>query len=502
MKIEKLIKELSYYSFYHLGIDELDRLYIENTLLNRFGCTHPYEETINHTRIQLMEVPDTLIEELYKYKGEKDERFATEIFGLLTPAPSTVIRNFYELRKSDNPQDALKYLYNLQIKNNYIRKTSIDKNIHWEYKLKDNTIEIAINLSKPENNNKDIAKLLAVNTQEKKYPECLLCMENLGFGGTQTHPARQNIRIIPMKLNSESFFMQYSPYSYYNEHVIIINEEHSPMHICEATFQRLCDFVDIIPEYFIGSNSDLPIVGGSILNHEHYQGGSHIMPLMKASDRFVVIDTPKLKVSYLNWFNSCIKIESSCKQTLVLCMEKIKEAWYSYDNEEINIISNKDNIRHNAITPIVRKQNDKYIGYIILRNNRCDENFPEGIFHAHPEFHNIKKEGIGLIEAMGLFILPGRLKRQCQEIESILIKKEMIDLEQYFLDHEDMRIHEKFIQDIIKESGVDLTSEKAKEVISNKINKSCKAILENTAVFKNNTFGNQFALEFLNSIDF
>ena len=499
MDYKDLAKNFAYYAYKHLGVDEMDMIYLENLLLNKFNEDFPSTNEPSKKLIDSLEVPDYLINELYSLLGDRPdkERIATEIMGMITPSPSVVYKNFLSLRQNDDKKKALDYLYNLQIKNNYIQKTAIDKNIMWKYQMPDNFIEITINLSKPEKNNKDIAKALLQSKSDIKYPKCLLCRENLGFKGTATHPARQNIRIIPMKLNNEGFFMQYSPYCYYDEHVIIINDEHTPMKISRETFKRHADFVDLIPEYFIGSNADLPIVGGSILSHEHYQGGIHLMPLMYSKDRFEIkTNNPNIKVSYLDWFNSCVCIKSHDKESIIDAMDKLRIKWKDYDDIECDILSFTNNTPHNTITPILRKVNDEYIAYAILRNNRCDEKYPDGIFHAHKEYHNIKKEGIGLIEAMGLFILPGRLQRQCKKMEELIVD-DNYDLEKFYLENEDMRVHNDMILSLQK-----LHPANSKEEIKNYINNVCKNILENTAVFKNDSKGNEHAYRFLKSIEF
>ena len=483
------------YSKKHLHRSELDEIYLKNLLLRRFNEISDYVGEIDYNNVDNLLVPDYLIQELYTLLGKEDLLFATEILGLLTPSPSEVINKFFELKKSSS-LEALNYLYDLQIKNNYIQKTAIDKNIKWDYFTHNNRLEITINLSKPEKNNKDIAKALTVK-QENKYPSCLLCIENLGYGGNANHPARENIRIIPFKLDGDDFFMQYSPYCYYDQHCIVINKKHVPMSIHKKTFAHLLDFVDIFEEYFIGSNSDLPIVGGSILSHEHYQGGIHKLPIMYSKPRYTFYSKSKeLKIEYLDWFNSCIKLSSKNKNAIFEAMEVVRTKWIAYSNSEIDIINFTNETRHNTITPIVKKENGEYTAYLILRNNRTNDIHPDGIFHAHKEYHNIKSEGIGLIEAMGLFILPGRLQRQCKEIENILLNGAD---ENYYNEHNDMLIHKDFItrlQDTYK-----ITKDNVKDVIKDAINDTCMHILENTAVFKNDELGNKSAIKFIESLD-
>ena len=489
-----LASELAYYSKKHLFRDEFDQVYLKNLLLGLLNNLSSNEELvkIDEKEIDQMDVPDVFVEQLKIISGN-NLNFVNNIFGLLTPDPSQVISRFFELRKSSNPFSSLEYLYNLQIKNYYIQKTSISNNLKWKYLIDDRFIEITINLAKPEKNNKDVAKLLKSNIDEE-YPKCALCLENLGFQGNEKKSSKANIRVIPLKLNNDEFFMQFSPYCYYPHHVIVINKNHVPMEISNKTFVRLVDFVDQFNEYFIGSNAELPIVGGSILNHEHYQGGKYKFPLMFAKDRFVVVSNDKLKLSYVDFFNSCIKVETTDRDLLINVFNQVLTNWRNYENKDIGIISKEDGVLHNTITPIIRKENNKYIGYIILRNNYCNKFHPDGVFHAHKEYHNIKKEGIGLIEAMGLFILPGRLKKECREIEEIL-KNPQIDLNKYYELNPNMKVHEQMIKILKEQTKGDYQNE-----IKEYINQVCVHILENTAVFKNDEKGNRYALDFIKSI--
>lgn len=478
MDYKFLAKELAYYSKKHLFRDEFDQMYINNLLLGLLSSSLDVKiKKIDEKEIDQMDVPDVFVEQLKLLSGD-NLNFVNNIFGLLTPDPAVVIRHFFKLRNSSNPYSALEYLYQLQIKNYYIQKTSINKNLKWKYSFDDKFIEITINLAKPEKSNKEVAKLLK-NVSNEEYPKCALCFENLGFQGNEKKLSKANIRVIPLKLNNDEFFMQFSPYCYYPHHVIVINKKHVPMQISKETFIRLVDFVDQFPEYFIGSNSELPIVGGSILNHEHYQGGGYKFPLMYTKDRFVILNNDKIKLSYVDFFNSCIKVETTDRNLLIDAFNQVLINWRNYQNIDLDIIAKEGDVLHNTITPIIRKEKDKYIGYIILRNNYCNKIHPDGVFHAHQEYHNIKKEGIGLIEAMGLFILPGRLKKECYEIEEIL-KNNQIDLNKYYESQPNMKVHDQMIKTLKEKTKGDYQNE-----IKEYINQVCIHILENTAVFKN-----------------
>ncbi len=491
--ISETINQLIVYAKLHLGMNEEDCLYFKNILLGELKVAKPSNEEVDVKKISEMKVPDEFVEEIQyylvnelKYSEHDAELFATKLMGFLTPNPSIVTKKFEDLEK-DSDKKALDYLYDLSIKNNYVAKTKIEKNLLWESNFDDKNIEVSVNLSKPEKNNKDIAKLIAkTNVNEEKYPKCLLCYENLGFYGNDKHPARENIRLIPLKLNNENWYLQYSPYGYFNMHCIVLKETHSNMIIDRNTFIALCDFVDRFPSFFIGSNADLPIVGGSILNHEHFQGGEHLLPLMKQSPskEYKLSRFKDCKLYKLNWYNTCLMIESKNRKEMIDLATEILSTWRDYNDSDNEIVSYDEQGKHNTITPSVRKMGDTYFFYLILRNNRCNEKYPDGIFHAHPEYHMIKKEGIGIIEAMGLFILPARLVRQSGEIQDVLLKN--YNNEEILKAYPDLDNFLPMIDALKRNYSKQLIKEKIKEYINN----VCKGILENTGVFKNDFNGN------------
>lgn len=503
-----LVEELLAYAKSHLFLNDIDCIYLRNILLTKFNLDSPYKESnLDFSKINNLKIPDELVNKISEYalennlvKKEYLNNFITDIFGILTPLPSKINETFNEIKNNKGPQKACDYLYNISIFNNYIQKTAIEKNIKWKYDdfKNNNYLEITINLSKPEKNNKDIANLLTKKV-DKKYPLCLLCKENEGFYGTLTHPARQNIRTIKIKLNNENWFMQYSPYAYYDEHCIVINENHHPMQIDSSTPIKLFDFVDFLPNYFIGSNASLPIVGGSILNHEHYQGGLHLMPMHHAKIKYLFTNNEfnDLKIGILDWYSSAIQIEGTNKEKIISLAQRIINTWEHYDDIDNEIIFKTNNTPHNTITPILRKENNIYKFTLILRNNRTNEEYPDGIFHVHPEYQNIKKEGIGLIEAMGLFILPGRLKRQLSEIEEIILKNSKFNIDELNNPSHDLYVHKDMIKKLFKNGPYD-TKEKANIAVQNYVNETCVHILENTAVFKNNEKGIKGFEKFLN----
>lgn len=506
-----LIEKLLLYARTFLGLPELDVIYTRNTLLGIFKLSSPCKEVEDIDYVTKLTVPDELIEETKAYAIENGlatddsdaDLFACYVMGILTPRPSEVNRTFNSLHENIDAQTACDYLYNLSKMNYYVRQSAIDKNVKWNADELDIPIEITINLSKPEKNNKDIAKLLTAPKNGNKYPACALCKENEGYYGHATQPARSNIRTVKVNLGGETWFMQYSPYLYFDEHCILLNSEHTPMKINGETVEKLFDFIELFPNYFIGSNSDLPIVGGSILNHEHYQGGKHLMPLQKAKSlrSYKSLKYSDVVVDVLDFYNSVVRIYGFNRNTVQALATDVIEAWKVYSDENVGVIASEDGVRHNTVTPIARFLGDKrYCIELILRNNRVSEEYPDGIFHAHPEYHNIKKEGIGLIEAMGLYILPARLKRQFGVISKILSKQITYD-EKVYEEYNDLLVHKDMIETLLKKYPNVKDENKANAVITEYVDKVCAEILYNTAVFKKDKDGVSAFNKFLASVE-
>ncbi|MCR2823003.1 UDP-glucose--hexose-1-phosphate uridylyltransferase [Lederbergia panacisoli] len=347
----------------------------------------------------------------------------TELMSKFIARPSTVIRTFYDSYKSEGAEAATSFFYHLAQDSHYIRTDRVVKNEHWFSPTPYGDLEITINLSKPE---KDPVAI-AANRNKKEaatYPKCLLCKENVGYAGRVDHPARQNHRIIPVNLNGEEWFLQYSPYVYYNEHAIVFSGEHRPMKISKAGFERLLAFAEQFPHYFIGSNADIPIVGGSILSHDHFQGGNHIFPMAKAEmeETFTFPGYEEIETGIVRWPMSVIRLRGNDRSQIADLAAYILNSWKYYSDPNVEIHATSGAEPHNTITPIVRKVNGKFEFDLVLRNNRTSEEHPLGIFHPHDEVHHIKKENIGLIEVMGLAVLPGRLKEELQLVGEYLLK--------------------------------------------------------------------------------
>lgn len=420
-----------------------------------------------------------------------------KLMGALLPRPSQVIETFEENYQISPPQATEAY-YQFSIDGNYIRKDRTDRNRHWVTPTEYGDMEVTINLSKPEKDPKTIEK--ERNHPSSGYPKCLLCRENEGYAGRINHPARQNLRLIPLTLGGEPWFFQYSPYLYYNEHSIIFSKEHRPMKITRETFRRMLDFVDRFPHYFIGSNADLPLVGGSILSHDHYQGGRYEFPMEKAPVKksFISLEHGDVMAYWVHWPLSIIRLEGKHKEALINCGEEIFQAWKIYRDEALDILPETDGTPHNTITPIVRKKEGVYQLDVVLRNNRCSRKYPEGIFHPHREVHGVKKENIGLIEVMGLAILPPRLKQEMKSMITLLEGGEISPEEKAAVKkHQDMLEDlKKEFEALLQEKPLDrkLLAKGVERAIGRRFTRG----LEHSGVFKNNEEGQQGFYRFMN----
>lgn len=349
--------------------------------------------------------------------------FDTKLMGVLTPRPGEVIRHFRELYRN-SPQEATDYFYRLSRDCNYIRTDRVAKDRKWKTKTAYGELDITINLSKPEKDPKAIAA--ALHSRQDRYPRCQLCAENEGYAGRMDHPARQNLRMIPLEMSSGKWYLQYSPYVYYNEHCIVLSGEHTPMKISRETFSVLLEFTEKFPHYMVGSNADLPIVGGSILTHEHFQGGRYTFPMENAPIREQVTFSgfEDIQAGIVKWPLSVIRLRGTEPERIVMLADRLLQSWRGYSDPEADILADSEGEPHNTITPIARRRGESYELDLVLRNNRTTEEHPLGLFHPHEEYHHIKKENIGLIEVMGLAVLPARLLRELEEIRETILRGE------------------------------------------------------------------------------
>ncbi|BAB04828.1 UDP-glucose--hexose-1-phosphate uridylyltransferase [Halalkalibacterium halodurans] len=404
----------------------------------------------------------------------------TKLMGALLGQPSETIRTFYERYEQQGPEEATKVFYDFSKQVHYIRTDRIAKNEHWFSETPYGQLEITINLSKPEKDPKAIAQ--AKHLQASSYPKCLLCKENVGYRGRVNHPARQNLRVIPVELNQEQWYMQFSPYVYYNEHAIVFSGEHVPMKISTETFARLLEFTEKFPHYFIGSNADLPIVGGSILSHDHFQGGNHAFPMAKASmeKTFSISRFPSVIAGIVKWPMSVVRLQGMDRSELVKAADHVYHAWQAYGDEAADIYPFTGDTPHNTITPIARRRGELFELDLVLRNNRTSKEHPDGIFHPHQEVHHIKKENIGLIEVMGLAVLPGRLKEELELLAEALLSS---DPRQVIARYEQIQKHEAWAL-AIKERHAHLHDSNVMDILRDEIGKVFATILAHAGVFK------------------
>lgn len=419
--------------------------------------------------------------------------FDTKLMGILTPMPREVVEEFNK-RYAVNPKEATDWYFDFSKNLNYVRAGRIEKDLKWTYDCEYGRLDITINCSKPEKDPRDIA---AAKTQKvSAYPECQLCPENAVFAGHATHPARQNLRPVPLTVNNEKWQLQYLPYGYYNEHCIVFNEKHIPMKIDDEVFEKLFDIVDYLPHYFVGSNADLPIVGGSILSHEHFQGGNYTFAMAKApiETEFEIKAYPAVKAGIVKWPMSVIRVASEDRKQLSKCCADILAKWRGYSDEGVFIFAETDGEPHNTITPIARKNGNVYECDLVLRNNITTEERPLGVYHPNPSLHHIKKENIGLIEVMGLAVLPARLAKEMDLLKTVMLNGENLYA------YPELIQHAQWAEDILKRHP-DFNKENAKSIIEDEIGKAFLEVLEDAGVFKRNENGQKAFKEFITSIN-
>ncbi|MBR5109371.1 MAG: UDP-glucose--hexose-1-phosphate uridylyltransferase [Clostridia bacterium] len=467
-----------------------DRAYTLNLLLDALHLDAPAEGVL-----QGNDIPDCLAElaEWAAAQGvindtaDEKDRLTARLAGTFTPHPADVRRTFYEIMQQRGAEAAAEWFYRLCRDIDYIRVKHIAQNIKYCAPSPCGELEITINLSKPEKDPRDIAA--ARNAPKTGYPLCMLCKENPGYAGHPGFPARQNHRIIPLNLANEEWYFQYSPYLYFEEHCIVLDSVHRPMKLTRKTFDRLFEFVGKFPFYFIGANADLPIVGGSILTHDHYQGGRHLFPMDKAPIKWA-FDSP-VESGVVDWPMTCLRFISEDQQKLKDIAMTVLEAWRQYSDETLGIFAKTD-APHNTVTPTLRRLPDgRWQMHLVLRNNRTSEEHPLGIYHPHAPLHHIKKENIGLIEVMGLFILPGRLKTELAELEPYLMGTGEIPTGSS---------HEAWVKEIAKKQGRGMAKDQAEEALHAAVAETCYQVLRDSGVYKQDEAGQEGLKRFLKSV--
>ena len=472
-------------------IEPDERIWAQNAVLETMKCDAVPEIEVDDYAT-LAETLDAITADAYK-RGVIEENsvvyrdlFDTAIMGRLTPRPGQVREAFSALYAWD-PKEATDWYYKLSCDTNYIRRDRIERDVRWKAPTEYGELDITINLSKPEKDPKAIAA--ARNMPKSAYPVCLLCAENEGYAGRVNHPARQNHRTVPITINGSPWFLQYSPYVYYNEHSICFNSQHTPMKIERATFAKLLDFVAQFPHYFVGSNADLPIVGGSILAHDHFQGGHYTFAMEKApvETRIAFPGFEDVEAGIVKWPMSVIRITADEPERLIELADRILNAWRGYTDEKAFIFAETDGEKHNTITPIARRRGDKFELDLVLRNNITTTEHPLGVYHPHAELHHIKKENIGLIEVMGLAVLPARLKEELREVASKLAKGEKVE-----------GVHGEWAQELA--AKYEFNDENALDIVKAETGKVFAKVLEHAGVYKRTPEGKEAFLRFVKSV--
>lgn len=476
------IDELINYAIDAELISESDKIYVRNRLLTKLGLDD-YEVTDSCDKSNTLE---EILDAITDYAAENGllennsivyrDIFDTEIMDTVTPFPSTVIEKFNSLYEK-SPKQATDYFYKLSCDSNYIRRQRIARDVKWTVNSEFGEIEITINRSKPEKDPKAIAA--AKLQKQSSYPMCQLCVENEGYGGRVNHPARQNHRIIPIDICGEKWGFQYSPYVYYNEHCIVFNSKHTPMTIDRSVFGKLLDFIKHFNHYIIGSNADLPIVGGSILSHEHFQGGNHIFAMHKAKSEktYTINGFEDVEVSRLKWPMSVIRLKSDNTDKIIELSDRILKSWRSYTDEDAFIFAQTDGTPHNTITPIASMADGKYVMDLVLRNNITTDEHPLGVYHPHSELHHIKKENIGLIEVMGLAVLPARLVEELDAVgDALLNNKDMSE-------DEKTSSHKEWAMDV-KARHPELNEDNVQEILRDEVGDVFVEVLRHAGVYK------------------
>ena len=498
MTFDENVKRLVQYGIESGLVPEEERIYTTNQLLELFGEEEYTEPETEFKDVDLEEV----LEELLDYAVEKGvlkensvvyrDLFDTKIMNCLVPRPAQVIGTFKELYK-ESPVKATDYYYKLSQDTNYIRRYRIKKDIRWKVPSQYGDIDISINLSKPEKDPKAIAA--AKLAKQSGYPKCLLCRQNEGYAGRVNHPARQNHRIIPITVNGTQWGFQYSPYVYYNEHCILFNKKHTPMIIDSSVFKKLFDFIEQFPHYFIGSNADLPIVGGSILTHEHFQGGHYTFAMEKApiEKSFSLKNYMNVDAGIVKWPMSVIRLSSENRDSLEKACAEVLGKWRNYSDKSAEIFAQTGNIPHNTITPIARMKDSKYECDLVLRNNRTTKERPLGIFHPNSALHHIKKENIGLIEVMGLAVLPARLSEELEILKNAMLSQCDLYKIEKIASHADWG-------NWILENHPEFNNDNAENIIRNEVGRVFEEVLCDSGVFKRTENGKKAFEKFIYTI--
>ncbi len=494
------IKKLVQYGVETGLCQEADRIYVTNRILEALHMDEYEEPEQDYKEVDLEETLKELLDYACEQGVTQDsigyrDLFDTKLMDCLMPRPSEVLARFWEIYEKEGAQAATDYFYKLSQDSDYIRRYRVCKDQKWVAETPYGNLDITINLSKPEKDPKAIAA--AKLAKQSGYPKCLLCMENEGYAGRLNHPARNNHRVIRITVNESQWGFQYSPYVYYNEHCIVFNGQHTPMKIERAAFVKLFDFVKQFPHYFLGSNADLPIVGGSILSHDHFQGGHYTFAMAKSGfeKKFVMPGFEDVEAGIVYWPMSVLRLRGTDPERLIDLGNMVLEAWRGYTDEAAFVYAETDGEPHNTITPIARKNGELYELDLVLRNNITTEEFPLGVYHPHQDLHHIKKENIGLIEVMGLAVLPSRLKDELALLGEYLVEGKDVR------SNESIEKHADWVDEFVP-SYEKITRENVDRILQDEVGKVFARVLEDAGVYKCTAEGRDAFGRFLESMGF
>ncbi len=496
--VNELVRELLQYGEKTGLVDPWDRTYTLNRILEVMQLDSYEDPQTPQEDLPLEDILSGLMDDAYD-RGVLQENsvayrdlFDTKLMAALVPAPHQIIREFQE-KYQKSSREATDWYYQFSCDTDYIRRYRIARDRKWKAETEYGTLDVTINLSKPEKDPKAIAA--AKNAPQSAYPKCQLCMENEGYAGRLNHPARQNHRIIPITIDGEKWGFQYSPYVYYNEHCIVFNSKHTPMKIDASAFRKLLDFIRQFPHYFVGSNADLPIVGGSILSHEHFQGGHYEFAMERAAvkQKITIRGFEEIEAGIVHWPMSVIRICHEDPEKLVNAASHILDTWRGYTDEKSFIFAETEGEAHNTITPIARMRNGKYELDLVLRNNITTEEYPLGVYHPHQELHHIKKENIGLIEVMGLAVLPARLKGEMERLAEYIVEGKEIRSD------EELEKHADWVEAFIQKYD-EINAENVEQILQDEIGIVFQQVLEHAGVYKNDEAGMEGFLRFVEAL--
>lgn len=503
MTIDERLNELVHYAWRKQLIDAEDLIFCKNQLMENLGVKEALSDvrTASFTDRELQAILDSILDWAVS-EGQLNDRITerdlldTKLMAVFIEKPSQVVNQFRDISKADSVEAATAWFYEINQDIHYIRRNRIAKNVSWETRTDYGALDITINLSKPEKDPSEIAA--AKKVASSNYPLCLLCKENVGYEGRLNHPARQNLRTIPVEMNEEEWHLQFSPYVYYHEHAIVLSAKHEPMKITKQTFERLLDFCGQFQHYFIGSNADLPIVGGSILSHDHYQAGKYEFPMARADEEETesLVNFGDVTVSKIKWPMSVLRVKGSSKQEVISASEMVRQKWQKYSDENAGVHAFSGETPHNTVTPIARFRKNKFEIDLVLRNNRTSDEHPMGIFHPHEEVHHIKKENIGLIEVMGLAVLPGRLKEELKQLTEAMLTN---NPEKAIAENEEIAKHLVWAMKLLDKYD-HLSLENTETILQQEIGQVFATILSHAGVFKREKEGQKAFLTFIESL--